>query len=253
MFKIVFYMVTMCILLSACIYAESSHNVPAVLYSPETNSSTDGSPICMYEDRILPSEQDIAEFIIANYPQIFIPQDRRRRLYELFPDDLIATEPYGISGLVATDFEIYDFNNDGNLILVVNFSIPETGHQGHAAFKFINGNFKNVETFDFWSYRFYFDSSGNVILAENHLDNFHRFYYLDVEGDNFEKTLFAHVEGMHDIFNDIVFEGDEMLRFFDERFEGWELIPSLPTENMREIILSSPEIMAWVDFGNNEM
>jgi len=207
------------------------------------------SPAHIDGEMQLPSEQDIAEFIIMNYPQMFIPQNMRRTLYNLYPDVLVATAPYGVSGLVANNFEIYDFEGDGNLVLIINLGIPETGHLGHAAFKFIEGEFRVVDTFDFWSYMFFRNSSNAVIVAENHLDNFHKFYYLDTIGSRFEKTMFAHIEGMRDVFNGITFNThEETLRAFDELFNDLELITSLPTDSIRDLILSNPEIVRWVDF-----
>jgi len=65
---------------------------------------------------------------------------------------------------IATDFRLYDFNDDGVPEVVITFGIPQTGSMFHVLYAFVGGEFREI---GFAGTSFYRDAEGNLITESS--------------------------------------------------------------------------------------
>lgn len=139
------------------------------------------------------TEHDVENFILENYPVIFLDLDMKLTINYAYRYSLRQDIPRGMDNLVPYNFDLYDWDNDSNFEIVVRSS--RLGQDGHSYtfFKFIDGIFKEIGKAGYYC-SLLKDKNGRIIIAEQEDwndvdDNNMKFSYLEINNNIMKKIL----------------------------------------------------------------
>ncbi|MCL2611422.1 MAG: hypothetical protein FWE02_07080 [Defluviitaleaceae bacterium] len=244
MLRKISFIITICaIFLSACTHNYIADKNGVEHIDKTLNYSED------YDKFTLPSEQNIAEFIITNYTTSFLRYDVISNIYADYQRGKLTEIPNGINDLVAVGFNIYDINGDGELFLVITFGLPETGFLIHRFFRYINGEFTEIEVLR--RHSFFRGNDGRIILVEgSDYEGRYKFSYLSIDNGSFNRDVFAVFGEEYDImgYEELYIDLEESWELLNKIYETYEEIVSISTEGIYEIASLNPKVIRWIDY-----
>jgi hypothetical protein len=128
----------------------------------------------------------------STFERHLIWYDSQSGIYYDRLDNEITEAIYIKNGSAATGYRLYDLDNNGIPTIFINFTAPDFGGGWVDVFRFADGEYRQTGSLEDFSYRLFYDNSGNiVVLFNNETQGSFGYFYLDFTNGGMEKTVIA--------------------------------------------------------------